>query len=303
MSVQLFVDNVQVPVNFIRFSDGASNVKLDWPEDLVAESLVVVSVSPETPADNVMWEVMLVCSAAAAIVVNQDGGEYDTKLVLNLPYLPHARADRIFERGNPDPLWLVTKLMLSCFHEVVVKDIHNREALEENLDTLEDNVELTEIDQTQCFLETFQRQREKWEGQKICLVAPDKGAFQKTRDVAIQLCGTDADATYVGANKVRDVSTGQILAITVPDHLQIHPGERVIIVDDICDGGGTFIPLAEKLRERGAESVELYVTHGIFSKGLNIFKGVIDKLHVNQTVGTFVNRTDIQNFNEGKEVK
>jgi len=43
-----------------------------------------------------------------------------------------------------------------------------------------------------------------------------------------------------------------------------------IIVDDICDGGGTFIGLAEELRRRNAASLYLYVTHGIFSKDADV---------------------------------
>ena len=43
---------------------------------------------------------------------------------------------------------------------------------------------------------------------------------------------------------------------------------RILIVDDICDGGATFVGLAKELRAAGAKKVYLYVTHGIFSKGL-----------------------------------
>jgi ribose-phosphate pyrophosphokinase len=48
------------------------------------------------------------------------------------------------------------------------------------------------------------------------------------------------------------------------------------MVDDICDGGRTFIELAKELRGMGAEKVHLYVTHGFFTKGLSVFDGIID---------------------------
>lgn len=35
-------------------------------------------------------------------------------------------------------------------------------------------------------------------------------------------------------------------------------------------GGATFIPIAQQLKQLGAKSIVLYVTHGIFSKGLDI---------------------------------
>ena len=48
-------------------------------------------------------------------------------------------------------------------------------------------------------------------------------------------------------------------------------------MDDICDGGATFVQLAKKLKEQGAESVSLFVTHMIACKGLqalSIFENV-----------------------------
>ena len=46
----------------------------------------------------------------------------------------------------------------------------------------------------------------------------------------------------------------------------------MLIVDDICDGGKTFELLAEQLYSNGAEEVNLFVTHGLFTKGLRPLK-------------------------------
>ena len=43
-----------------------------------------------------------------------------------------------------------------------------------------------------------------------------------------------------------------------------------LVVDDICDGGGTFSGIAAVLREAGARSVSLAVTHGVFSRGIEL---------------------------------
>ena len=59
--------------------------------------------------------------------------------------------------------------------------------------------------------------------------------------------------------------TGKILSVDVPDESFEKP---VVILDDICDGGGTFIALAQVLRERTRQPLYLYVTHGLFTKGL-----------------------------------
>ena len=46
--------------------------------------------------------------------------------------------------------------------------------------------------------------------------------------------------------------------------------KRVLIVDDICDGGATFVLFASQLQKLGAKEINLYTTHGIYSKGLNV---------------------------------
>ncbi len=46
------------------------------------------------------------------------------------------------------------------------------------------------------------------------------------------------------------------------------PG-KYLVVDDICDGGGTFLGLADKFwKQTSISTLDLYVTHGIFSKGV-----------------------------------
>jgi ribose-phosphate pyrophosphokinase len=56
---------------------------------------------------------------------------------------------------------------------------------------------------------------------------------------------------------------------------------RYIIVDDICDGGGTFNLLAHEFKadpQAGASKLELFVSHGIFSKGLSGIDPVIERV-------------------------
>ncbi len=55
-------------------------------------------------------------------------------------------------------------------------------------------------------------------------------------------------------------------------------GLTAVITDDICDGGATFIGIAKELRRLNCHKVVLYVTHGIFSKGTEVFDGLLDQL-------------------------
>lgn len=47
----------------------------------------------------------------------------------------------------------------------------------------------------------------------------------------------------------------------------------------LCDGGRTFTELARALKDRGAGRIGLFVTHGIFSRGLDpLFAEGIDDI-------------------------
>ena len=89
------------------------------------------------------------------------------------------------------------------------------------------------------------------------LCYPDKGAKSKYSEFLTH--------SYVYADKIRNQLTGEIEGITLNGDVK---DKSVLIVDDICDGGGTFIGLTKELLAAGARKVNLYVTHGIFSKGL-----------------------------------
>jgi ribose-phosphate pyrophosphokinase len=53
----------------------------------------------------------------------------------------------------------------------------------------------------------------------------------------------------------------------------------------IGDGLFSFIKIAEQLKAAGAKQVDLYVTHLIASKGLDVLKGLVDNVYCYQTVG------------------
>ena len=68
--------------------------------------------------------------------------------------------------------------------------------------------------------------------------------------------------------KERDLKTGALTNFkTTTENLE---GLTCFIIDDICDGGGTFAGTAKMLKQRGAVKVVLVVSHGIFSKGTSI---------------------------------
>lgn len=91
------------------------------------------------------------------------------------------------------------------------------------------------------------------------VIAPDEGATERAQSVADVL-----GVPVVQFKKKRDFDTGKILGFEAP--IDIDLGAKFLVVDDICDGGGTFLGLVEDTGlTRGF--VDLYVSHGVFSKG------------------------------------
>lgn len=77
------------------------------------------------------------------------------------------------------------------------------------------------------------------------------------------------DSSAVLCSKVRDENTGKLLSFQVDNPESIH-SNNLLIVDDLCDGGGTFCGIAEELRKysSGAE-IDIFVTHMVNSKGID----------------------------------
>lgn len=93
------------------------------------------------------------------------------------------------------------------------------------------------------------------------LISPDAGANKKV----IKLAQSLGHSKVVKCDKTRNVSNGNITGFEIyTNNLDCMD---CIIVDDICDGGGTFIGLAKELKKKNAGDLYLIVSHGIFSQG------------------------------------
>lgn len=170
---------------------------------------------------------------------------------LDLPFVPFGRQDRHTEIGAAFSLQVVANLINTlAFYEVNISDPHSEVSLGliKNSFRLYPPLLIDMYESTSHSDKTF--------------IAPDKGAEGRAAQASKDYRGS----TYVVANKTRDPSTGQINGIAIGD-LGDTSGKTLIVIDDICDGGRTFIELAKVLpAER--KRLELWVTHGIFSKGL-----------------------------------
>jgi ribose-phosphate pyrophosphokinase len=95
----------------------------------------------------------------------------------------------------------------------------------------------------------------------VGVIAPDCGATRRAARIASEI-----GVPLYHAWKTRDVSTGRLAGFGCED---LPPGLH-LIADDLCDGGGTFIGLAQAIANQGipAVTLDLYVTHGLFTKGV-----------------------------------
>lgn len=204
-----------------------------------------------------------------AMMVDACRRHYDakTKYLLIVPYLPYARQDRVCNPGESLSVKVVCDFINSLkFDGVRVKDIHSQVGV-----ALLDNLKHDTLNE--CAYPLFNYERPE----NTCLVSPDAGAEKKVFDFAKE----HGYNSVIRATKVRNVATGKIERTTLIDDVQYNR-KNYLIVDDICDGGRTFIELAKVLKDKsGAEpKINLYVTHGIFSAGLDKLSELFDTIYV-----------------------
>ena len=182
-------------------------------------------------------------------------------IYLILPYLPYARQDRVCNPGEALSLRVFCDLINSMkFRSVEVWDVHSDVSLA-LLDRVENVSSLK-------WLKCIDGLREN----SYVLVAPDAGSIKKVYQLSQEL-----RLPFITARKIRDIRTGEIIETKV-DAEPMH-SKNFLIVDDICDGGRTFIELSRRLKVLSTRCIDLYVTHGIFSKGLGVFDGRIDRIY------------------------
>ena len=170
--------------------------------------------------------------------------------VLNIPYLPYARQDRRCKVGEAFSLKVFASLLNSMeYDRVKVTDCHSEVGL-----ALIDNVEpITQREAIKANLDAH-----RMVVAADMLVAPDAGSAKKITELA----------EYYGKPVLQCLKTRTADGRIEVQVLEDTYGKNLLVVDDICDGGGTFLALATALG--ATESLSLLVTHGIFSKGKDV---------------------------------
>ena len=172
----------------------------------------------------------------------------DSSVDLLCPYLPYGRQDKDVHNER--------SFALTTFKEVLYNaGITRIEAFDPHSKT--DMVYASPLATPSQFHRSV---ISKGEHDFICF--PDKGAAERyAKHIGHQ---------FFYAEKVRDQLTGEILGTKLLTLGQQIAGKKVLIVDDICDGGMTFIKVAELLKGQGVTQIDLAVSHGLFSKGKEV---------------------------------
>lgn len=241
------------------FKGGEPHIKI-VPESVQGVDKVLITTRIESGDDLTML-------AITADALKRLGVQH---LELFVPYFPAGRQDRVVNVGESLSLSVFAGFINSMgFDKVVTLDCHSEETV-----NMVDNCE--NLDSIDFVFEAMQLLAEITTAKEFLIACPDEGAVSRVNAITEALGGSvDEDVLY--CTKARDKDTGKLLGFNVPD-IQLN-GEDVIIFDDICDGGGTFLGLADKLKGIGAGDCYLVVTHGIFSKGLvklsNKFRAIV----------------------------
>ncbi len=167
-------------------------------------------------------------------------------IVLNMPYIPNARQDRVKSEEDVFTLKYFAQLINSLgFSKIKVLDAHSNVSL-----ALLERVEL--LEPTPYIKKVLDH---IWKGEEAppLMFYPDEGAGKRYSGMI--------SLPYCFGIKNRDWKTGKIKSLSIAGETQKIQGNDVLIVDDICSYGGTFLYSAQKLHELGAKDIYLYVSH------------------------------------------
>ena len=241
--IELYSNGEVVPVKVSKFPAGELYVKVENIENVVFPHKRC-SITFKFEGSDSMMELALLVNALREACS-------DVQITLYCAYFPAARQDRVVGAGEAFGLRVYADMIRSMgFKKIITNDLHS-------------DVLLGMMPPG--FIED-KKQHDLWYSEgfygKFCIVAPDAGAAKKAQKLADKL-GVEC---YV-ASKQRKAD-GNVEVVFTHD---LSSYSDVYVVDDICDGGATFIALAEAISRNHSDGVafrlHLRVTHGIFSNG------------------------------------
>lgn len=196
-------------------------------------------------------------------IVNRRG----LSCTLYVTYLLAARTDRLFSWNTSFTLKIVMDVLKSFNSEIMIFDPHS-----DVVNRLSDNrvYEINFINMLINYTDIFD------DSDNIVIVAPDEGAKDRLEHIVTSSIFRNL---IIYCSKTRD-ENGKVTEVKVKSEspIQVNKKTRLIVIDDLCDGGGTFMAIAPELKKYEAKEVDLVITHSIQLEGLKKVASVYDKV-------------------------
>ena len=190
------------------------------------------------------------------------------KAILWMLYCPHARMDRVKETNDVFTLkYFADTINDLNFSRVNILDPHSNvcTALINNVRVLNPKDYIMHVIE---------------DCKPDMLFYPDEGAMKRYSEMVAY--------HHAFGIKKRDWATGKIEGLDVAGCVDMIKDSRILIVDDICSRGGTFVHSARKLKELGAKEIYLYITHceNTILEGELLTSGLIEKVYTTNSIFT-----------------
>lgn len=256
MSVTLYGANKDIEVKWWTFPGGERGCKIVDPLEIERYKRFSIKVKFQSSDD--LIDTLMLVDACRNI-------ERRVSLRLEILYFPYARQDRVCAAGEPFALRVAVQMLKACDFDIIeIWDPHS-----DVLEALFPPGLLTVRRQWDLAREVLEPKLTDANLRKqTVLVAPDAGALKKIFYLAKSM-----RLPVITCSKTRDVESGKITGTVIPD---IPEGAKNFwVIDDICDGGATFIELAKSFHgryDKETHQLNLLVTHGIFSRGQDVLK-------------------------------
>ena len=243
-------------VNIQRFSDG--EIQPVFLESVRGDYVFLVQ-STFAPTDNLMEMLLMIDAAKRASAY---------KIIAVIPYYGYARQDRKDKpRVAIGAKLIATLLEAAGANRVITMDLHAAQ-IQGFFE-----VPVDHLDSSAIFIPYINDLKL----QNLAFAAPDVGSTNRVREIASYF-----NAEMVICDKHRK-RANEIASMVVSGDLT---GKDIILVDDICDTGGTLAKAAGLLKEKGARSVRAMITHPVLSGNAyaNIENSVLEELVVCDTI-------------------
>jgi ribose-phosphate pyrophosphokinase len=243
-------------INIQKFKDG--EIQPIFLESIRGDFVFLVQ-STYAPADNIM-ELLLMIDAARRASAN--------KIIAVIPYYGYARQDR---KDRPR-VALGSKLIANMLSaagadRIITMDLHAPQ-IQAYFD-----IPVDHLDSSAVFIPYITQLRLE----NLTFAAPDVGATNRIREIASYF-----EAEMVICDKHRKRANEISSMVVIGDVMD----KDIVIIDDICDTGGTLAKSAALLKEKGARTVRALITHPVLSGKAyeNIESSVLEELIVCDTI-------------------